>query len=99
MYDVLTGRIGPMPVQFLWVIALAVLMWFVLNRHRFGEHLLFIGDNSDVARVVGVNVGREKIKLFTLMGVLGALSGVVLTMENKSGCRGRPARYRRYPLP
>ena len=84
MYDVLTGRIAAVPVQFFWAMALAVLMWFVLNRHRFGEHLLFIGDNANVARVVGVNVGREKIKLFTLMGVIGALSGVILTMENKN---------------
>ena len=84
IYDVLTGRIGAVPVQFFWAIALAVLMWFVLNRHRFGEHLLFIGDNANVARVVGVKVDRERIKLFTLMGVLGALSGVILTLENRN---------------
>ena len=84
IYDVLTGRVGAVPVQFFWAIALAVLMWFILNRHRFGEHLLFIGDNANVARVVGVKVDRERIKLFTLMGVLGALSGVILTLENKN---------------
>lgn len=80
----LTGRIGSVPVQALWGLAIAVVMWFVLNRHRFGEHLRFIGDNPDVARVVGVNVAREKIKLFTMMGVMGALAGVLLTLENKN---------------
>ncbi len=25
--------------------ALAIFMWFILNRHRFGEHVLFIGDS------------------------------------------------------
>ncbi len=84
IYHVLTGRIGSLPVQSLWVVTLAVVMWFVLNRRRFGEHLLFIGDSPNVARVVGVDVVREKIKLFTLMGVLGALAGVVLTLENKN---------------
>jgi simple sugar transport system permease protein len=34
--------------------------------------------------VVGVSVGREKIKLFTLMGVLGAFAAVLLTAENKN---------------
>lgn len=72
------------PIQAVVVLALAVLLWFILNRHRFGEHLLFIGDNVSVARVVGVNVGREKIKLFTLMGVLGAFAAVLLTAENKN---------------
>ncbi|MCH8196603.1 MAG: ABC transporter permease [Proteobacteria bacterium] len=84
IYDVLTGRIGPVPVQALWALGLAVVTWFVLNRRRFGEHLLFIGDNPEVARVLGVDVVREKIKLFTLMGVLGALAGVVLTLDNKN---------------
>ena len=56
----------------------------MLNRHRFGEHLLFIGDNRNVARVVGIRVERETIKLFTLMGILGALAAVILTLENKN---------------
>ena len=84
IHDVLVGRIGVVPVQALWATAVAAVLWFVLNRHRFGEHLLFIGDNVEVARVVGVNVGREKIKLFTLMGVLGAFAAVLLTAENKN---------------
>jgi simple sugar transport system permease protein len=84
IHEVLAGRIGVVPVQALWATAIAVALWFVLNRHRFGEHLLFIGDNVGVARVVGVNVGREKIKLFTLMGVLGAFAAVLLTIENKN---------------
>jgi simple sugar transport system permease protein len=84
VWDVLVGRIGPLPVQSLWVAALAVLLWFILNRHRFGEHLLFIGDNANVARVVGINVARERVKLFTLMGVLAAFAAVLLTLENKN---------------
>lgn len=84
LHHVITGRLGVVPVQFFWAVALALLTWFILNRHRFGEHLMFIGDNADVARVVGVNVGREKIKLFTLMGMFSAVAGVVLTLENKN---------------
>jgi simple sugar transport system permease protein len=81
---VLTGRIGPVPVQAIWGLLIAGAVWLILNRHRFGEHLLFIGDNQSVARVVGVNVEREKIKLFTLMGALGAIAGVLVTLENRN---------------
>jgi simple sugar transport system permease protein len=84
VHTILVGRIGPLPVEALWSTAVAVLLWFVLNRHRFGEHLLFIGDNVSVAEVVGVNVVREKVKLFTLMGLLAAFAAVVLTAENKN---------------
>jgi simple sugar transport system permease protein len=84
VHAVLTGRIGPVPMQAIWGLVIAAVVWLILNRHRFGEHLLFIGDNQSVARVVGVNVEREKIKLFTLMGALGAIAGVLVTLENRN---------------
>ncbi len=60
------------------------LLWLVLTRHRFGEHTLFIGDSNDVSRVVGIDVDREKIKIFTLMGFLAACAAIILTLENKN---------------
>ncbi|MDH6148329.1 MULTISPECIES: ABC transporter permease [Paraburkholderia] len=82
-YAVFAGTLfGVIPMQALWALGLAVFMWFILNRHRFGEHLLFIGDNRNVAKVVGINVVRETVKLFTLMGVLAGFATVLLTLEN-----------------
>ena len=49
--------------------------------------MLFIGDSNDVSRVVGIDVEREKIKLFTLMGVLAAIAAMMLTLENKNYLR------------
>jgi len=84
LWGVLVGRIGPFPVQALWALAVAVALWLVLNRRRFGEHLLFIGDNVRVAEVVGVNVAGEKIRMFVLMGIMAAFASVLLTLENKN---------------
>jgi simple sugar transport system permease protein len=72
------------PIQALIVVALAVLLWFILNRHRFGEALLFIGDNAAVARVIGIDVKATRVKLFTLMGALAGLAGMFLTMETEN---------------
>ena len=72
------------PIQAVVVLALAVLLWFILNRHRFGESLLFIGDNANVARVVGIDVRTTRLKLFTLMGALAGLAGMFLTMETEN---------------
>ena len=73
-----------LPIQSLWTTIVVVLMWFILNRHRFGEHTLFIGDSNAVSRVVGIDVDREKIKLFTMMGALSAMAAIFLTLENKN---------------
>ena len=68
------GRIGDFPVQACGRCGRGRCSGSILNRHRFGEHLLFIGDNQSTWHgCVGIKVEREKIKLFTLMGVLGAL--------------------------
>src|ERR1041384_1827030 len=74
LWKLFVGRIGPLPVQCLWALGLTAWLWFVLNRRRFGEHLLFIGDNTKVAEIVGVNTTREKTKAFTLLGLLGAFT-------------------------
>jgi simple sugar transport system permease protein len=82
-WQISSGRLFDwLPLQALWVLLIAIFLWFVLNRHRFGEALLFLGDNAEVARVMGIDVTKTRIKLFTLMGVLGGISGVFLTAEN-----------------
>ena len=73
-----------LPMQALWTAVIVVFLWFILNRHRFGEHVLFIGDSNDVSRVVGIDVDREKIRLFTLMGALAGIAAIFLTLENKN---------------
>jgi simple sugar transport system permease protein len=79
-----TFWISQLPLQALWTAIIVIVLWFILNRHRFGEHTLFIGDSNDVSRVVGINVDREKIKIFTLMGGLAAVAAMMLTLENKN---------------
>jgi simple sugar transport system permease protein len=82
VHSILVGRLfGVFPVQALWALALAVFLWFILNRHTFGEAIMFIGDNPDVARVMGINVEATRIKLFTMNGVIAAFAALLLTLE------------------
>jgi simple sugar transport system permease protein len=94
VWQLIVGRIGnaedptiwwtQISIQAVWTAVIVVVMWFIMNRHRFGEHVLFLGDSNDVSRVVGIPVEREKIKLFTLMGGLAAVAAVMLTLENRN---------------
>jgi simple sugar transport system permease protein len=82
VHGILTSRIGGIvPAQAIWALVLAVFFWFILNRHTFGEAIMFIGDNPNVAQVMGINVETTRIKLFTLMGVIAAFAGLLLTTE------------------
>lgn len=80
--NIFAGKLLDVPAEAFWALGVAVLGWFVLNRHRFGEHLLFIGDSRSVAEVLGINVVRERIKLFILMGVIAGFASFMLTVQN-----------------
>jgi len=80
--NIFAGTLLGIPAEAFWALGTAVLGWFVLNRHRFGEHLLFIGDSRAVAEVLGINVQRERIRLFTLMGVIAGFASFMLTIQN-----------------
>jgi simple sugar transport system permease protein len=82
VHTIFVGRIGGIvPAQAFWALGLAVFLWFILNRHKFGEAIMFIGDNPEVARVMGINVEATRIKLFTMNGVIAAFAGLLLTLE------------------
>ncbi len=69
MHALLRESYFGMPVQTLWMVAILVAEWFLLNRTRFGAHVFLVGDNQISARLMGVNVARVKIKAFVLVGV------------------------------
>jgi simple sugar transport system permease protein len=82
VHQLLVGRLFlGIPLQALWSLALAVFLWFILNRHKFGESVMFIGDNANVARVMGVNVEATRIRLFTFNGMIAAFSGIIVTLD------------------
>jgi simple sugar transport system permease protein len=82
IHKIFVGRLfGIFPAQALWALGLTVFFWFILNRHKFGEAIMFIGDNAEVARVMGINVDATRIRLFTMHGVIAAFAGLLLTME------------------
>jgi simple sugar transport system permease protein len=82
LHAIFVGRLfGVFPVQALWALGLTVFFWFILNRHRFGEAVMFIGDNAEVARVMGINVEASRMRLFVMHGVIAAFAGLLLTLE------------------
>jgi len=81
IHSLFVGRLFDIPAQALWALALTIFLWFILNRHRFGESITFIGDNANVAQVMGINVQATRVRLFVIHGVISAFAGLLLTMN------------------
>lgn len=79
------GRIGPVPIP---VVVAAVVVGgtaILLGRTVFGRRLYALGGNEEAARLAGVRVGRAKILIYTLMGALAALGGILLAARLGAG--------------
>lgn len=68
------------PVQTLWMIAIAIGLWLLLNRSRFGAHVFLVGDNPTSARLMGVDVVKVKTRAFILTGVIAVLAGIMTSI-------------------
>ncbi len=78
----LVGRVfDKIPMQFVLTIVVAVVVWFFLNRHRFGAHVYAVGDNEDSARLMGIPVDRVKTLTFVIVGGFAALSGMIQSLD------------------
>jgi len=71
------GKISGFPVQFLWFIFFAVIMWVLLEYTKFGNWTYVTGGNKTAAIALGVPVDRVKIFNFMVLGGLSALSGAI----------------------
>jgi D-xylose transport system permease protein len=67
----------PFPVLIL--LGLAVVFYIISNKTRFGRYLYAIGGNNEAARLSGINIRFNSMLAFVLMGILGAIGGVILT--------------------
>ena len=74
--DTLTGNLGPVPMQFVWFLVLALIAYLFLNRHRVGNHIFAVGGDPRAARFAGIGVFRTKLIAFMLCSVFATIAGI-----------------------
>ncbi len=62
----------------LFMLLLAFVVWYVLNRTAFGRHVYAVGDDRELARLAGINTDRTLLAVYILAGLISALAGWVL---------------------
>ncbi len=69
--------VGPVPLGLILFLAGLALAWVLLERSAIGRRVYVIGNNAEVARYSGVDVGGLKVRLFVISGTVAALAGVM----------------------
>ncbi|HTW27761.1 MAG TPA: ABC transporter permease [Acetobacteraceae bacterium] len=71
------GQFWLLDAGFVWFILLAVVAFFLLHHHRFGNHLYAVGGNQQAAIAIGIKPARVKLVAFAITGGLAAFSGII----------------------
>jgi len=66
------------PMHFVWCLVWTVFCWVLFKYHRFGVQVQLVGDNSDSARQMGINVERIRVGVFVSSGIAAAITGAIL---------------------
>lgn len=67
------------------MVAVAVVVWYALERTRVGRRVYATGGNPDAARLSGVNTARIIVGAFIVCGVIAAFAGVLLSSQLATG--------------
>lgn len=76
---------GEITINVIIAVFVIAAIFYTLRYTRFGRSLYAIGGNEQSALLMGLNVNRTKIMVYTLNGFLAALSGVVFSLYMLSG--------------
>lgn len=72
------------PVPAITMIIVFAVLWIVLHKTPFGRKTYAIGGNEKASIISGIKVDRVKIMIYSLVGMLSALAGAILTSRLNS---------------
>lgn len=77
--NIAQGSFGPIPNMVIFVAIAVILLWLMMNFTKVGKRIYAIGGNPTAARVSGINVKAETLKVYLLAGTLYGFAGVLLS--------------------
>jgi len=78
-------RLAGVPIPTIIMILVYCLAHIALTKTPFGRHVYAVGGNMEAARLAGIRTSGVLIQVYTLCGVLSAVSGVLLASRLNSG--------------
>ncbi|WP_315072828.1 sugar ABC transporter permease [uncultured Clostridium sp.] len=73
------------PIPAFIMLVLALILSFIGTKTIFGRRVYGIGGNRDAARLSGINVKKHIIVVYSMVGLLAAIAGILLTARLNAG--------------
>jgi len=72
------GEVIGIPSSVIVFVAVAAIAWVLLNRTRYGRHVVAVGGNREAARIAGVKVQRIIFSVYVLSGICVGIAAILL---------------------
>lgn len=71
------GNIGPIPIPFIVAIVVLIVIVFIVTKTHFGRYVYAMGNSAEAASIMGINVGRMRIMVYCITGLLSSTAGMI----------------------
>jgi len=82
------GNVSFIPIPVIFMFAMLILTWYILNHTGFGRSLYAIGGNQEAAIASGINVRRTKFMCYIVNGCFVGIAGIVFMSRINAGIPG-----------
>ena len=82
--NIANGTIGGIPYVLFIFIAVLLVVGFIMKCTVFGHEIYFLGSNAKAAMYSGINTLRVTILTYMFSGILGGISGILITSHLNS---------------
>jgi ribose transport system permease protein len=84
--DAVTGQLpGGIPAMLAVLLAVVLLIWVPFRNSVIGRGAFAIGSSETASYMSGIPIGRVKIVVYALAGLLASIAGILLTFVTYSG--------------
>jgi ribose transport system permease protein len=77
--DIGRGEVAGVPKAALVFVAVTVGGWVLLNRTRYGRHVVAVGGNREAARMAGIRISPVVTSVYVLSGLCVGIAAVLLS--------------------
>ncbi len=82
------SRYHGIPLPMIIVVVIGGLFIFISSKTAFGRSIYAIGGNKEAAALSGINIKRNTLIVFGLMGALAGVAGIILTSRLNAATPG-----------
>lgn len=80
-----SGSLFGIPLLSYYFVAVTAVIAFIMNKTVFGRHIYLIGGNQTASRVAGIDVRKNLIAVYTIMGTLAGVCGLLMASRTNQG--------------